>query len=1055
MKRKLSLLVALTALITALSPVFPARAAFTDVAADNPYKEAITTLSKLKVINGYTDASGKPDGTFGPEKDITRAEFTKMIVYMLGYGDLKTKITQFDDVAEDHWANPNIKVAYDLGIVNGYDASTFKPDSPVTYEQALKMVVCTLGYQSFADQQGGYPQGYISQASSLQLTDGISGLSYSSNAPRGVVAQIMYNALETDKYEMKNDTWENSGKNLLNDYLNVYKMKGTIVGVEESTTADCQADLAPGTFAIDDDKTGEEYVIDYTEYTQSITQMTPYLGQTVQIFYREDESSGDKWLVEIDSETYTNTELTISSRDIDSYSDLTLKYYKNDGASRTTLKLDNEDLSVRYNGRAVTRDVTLGDSTYSPTDALSYWLDPDSEHFIYGTARFIDQGSTGKYNVVDIYDYETIVAYKAPSSTDYRITDKTVTGNFLTLDPDDYNYKYVIKKNDAEIEVTGIAANDVVNYAVSLDGDYYTVYSTAKSVKGTITNLNINTDDEKTITIDNTEYPISDRFLTYISSKEQKTLQTGSAITAYLDAFGTLEWGTITLSTKYYPYAYVIDAVSEADDYYLKMFAPSNTALTSFSSSTQYKVKTFKIADTASKLNGKKTSPEAIVNELSRTAEGANLDTSIPKADINLTDYCQLVRVSFNSAAEIEEIVTINSAAVEGSKNEDPSALVRYKQMDPNKKYYVTTTSVRESKTGSPLYSIKTTTPLFVIPKDRTKSDSYSLKSAVTTNSMSNEGSYYLDAFDLNESRYPGCLLVYNTSFKVGTAITYSTQYKLLADDIKEELDTNEDEIFKRLSVYNTATTISKVNISHEFEDEFSKLSKGDVFLYGTDGDKYADSLMLVQDYDQIKRVLSGDPITVEKEEPVYDEDGNPVTDEDGNEVTQIVTKTQTYNWNETQEQTEDNLYQKYIFDWRYPIKDGKEPNDYEKYYRTGGNITNISSRACMFNLVQTLPDDNLIYVTKNGFDENGKLDDSDYIEIRYNKSTTKILRYDSNEEEFTPYAEGTEKTLLTLQDLKQAQDYGQSCSKILVTYVTGVTSSSASPTARFIIIYE
>ena len=57
-------------------------AAFSDVGDDNTYKDAITTLTKLKVIDGYEDGTFKPDG------QITRAEFTKLIVFILGYKDL-------------------------------------------------------------------------------------------------------------------------------------------------------------------------------------------------------------------------------------------------------------------------------------------------------------------------------------------------------------------------------------------------------------------------------------------------------------------------------------------------------------------------------------------------------------------------------------------------------------------------------------------------------------------------------------------------------------------------------------------------------------------------------------------------------------------------------------------------------------------------------------------------------------------------------------------------------------------------------------------------------
>ena len=108
-----------------------------------------------------------------------------------------------------------------------------------------------------------------------------------------------------------------------------------------------------------------------------------------------------------------------------------------------------------------------------------------------------------------------------------------------------------------------------------------------------------------------------------------------------------------------------------------------------------------------------------------------------------------------------------------------------------------------------------------------------------------------------------------------------------------------------------------------------------------------------------------------------------------------------------------------------------------------------------MYNVLQILPDDNILYVTRNGFDENGNINDSLYQEIKVS-SSTKIVRYDSNEDEFTPYAEGTESTALTVNDLKEANNFGMDCSKVLITYVSSTTSSSSvTPTAKFIVIYD
>lgn len=1023
MKKTFSFLVALTMLLSTFIQSISVNAAFSDVAEDSRYKTAINTLTTLKVINGYED------GTFKPDQSITRAEFTKLIVYMLGYGHFSAPITQFNDVADTHWANANIKTAYDLGIVNGFDEVTFKPDAPVTYEQALKMVVCTLGYQTFAEGKGGYPLGYRDQASSLKLTDGISGVGYEENATRGVVAQVMYNALEVKMYEQVGLEWEITEKNILNDYLKVYQLKGTVVGVEDSTTAACTETLYDGQMAIEDSKTGNLFVMDFTEYTNDMTVLTKLLGQTVVSYYRADLDSSDKWLVDIDSESVKNDEITVSSYELGSYSNRTLKYLPEKSPREKSVKFDKDDFSVRYNGQAVTEDVELGGTYYTPEEALSEWLDADSEYKIYGTARLVDNGADGSFNVIDIYDYETIIAVKAPSTADYKITDKVNATRTLTLDPNSNQYKYTITKNGNKVETTSIATNDVINYATSLNADNtvitaYVTPASSGSVKGTITSISTADADNATISIDNTEYNVSEGFLEYIANKEQKTLTTGITITAYKDMFGTLQWGTVASSDNYYPYAYVIDVASEGEDQYLKLFAPSNTSIKSLTGTTAYKVKTFGIASNV-KLNGSRSNPDAVISELKQTAEYANPDNEISGVTVKGDTYTQLIRVGFNGSGDISEVITLandGEALIEGEKNLDSSKIALYKGINPESKYYVTNSAIKESSSGSQLYSIKTSTPLFVIPADRTDTESYAIKNAVSTTSMSNPSSHYVEAYDLNDSKQPNCLIVYATNFKSGTQITYATIHRLV-DEIKEEYDSEEDSVVNKLYSFNSTTSVSSSRIDDKASSKFDDVEMGDIVLVGLNGDNELNDVRVVLDFDDIKEVLKGE-IDSETEEK--------------------------YNWEATQEQTEDNYWQLYKFDWRYPKANASAGDN---YWMTGGNTTGIHSRAAIFNVMQVIEDEKKFFLMPNGFKEDGTYDEDKYFEVKYSDST-KIVRYDSVEDEFTQYADdGT--TALTAADIKDALIYGENCSKIMVTYISSSTSSTAVPTAKFIVIYQ
>lgn len=111
---------------------------FPDVPASHPACKAIEQLAALGVINGYAD------GTFLPNKGVTRAEFAKMLVLTLGRQPEPSKALPFTD-ARQHWAATQgyLQVAYGMGAINGFDAVTFKPDDPITRAQVVKIAAAS------------------------------------------------------------------------------------------------------------------------------------------------------------------------------------------------------------------------------------------------------------------------------------------------------------------------------------------------------------------------------------------------------------------------------------------------------------------------------------------------------------------------------------------------------------------------------------------------------------------------------------------------------------------------------------------------------------------------------------------------------------------------------------------------------------------------------------------------------------------------------------------------------------------------------------------------
>ena len=207
-------------------------AAFTDVAADASYNEAVTVMSALGLLKGYED------GSFGPDKTITRAEFAAVVVRMLGMEDAAAgaaTATNFTDVPASHWAAGYVKIANQKEIILGYGDGTFGPDDEVTYEQAIKMLVCALGYAPmFAEVKDAYPTSYMAQANTLGMTVGANG-KIGDKATRAIVARLAYNALDDKLMEQTgfgtDKNFEQVNKTLLSDYLKVAKVDTVVTPV--------------------------------------------------------------------------------------------------------------------------------------------------------------------------------------------------------------------------------------------------------------------------------------------------------------------------------------------------------------------------------------------------------------------------------------------------------------------------------------------------------------------------------------------------------------------------------------------------------------------------------------------------------------------------------------------------------------------------------------------------------------------------------------------------------------------------------------------------------
>ena len=203
--------------------------------------EAVATMVSLGVFNGKEDGS-----YFDPTGIVTRAEMAKIIAVSLNGGKdpvlgSGAATTQFTDT-KGNWAEAYIAYCANLGIINGKGDGTFGPNEPVTGTAAAKMFLTALGYRS--DIEGltgaGWDLKTDTLANKVGLYDGLDAISPSSGLTRDNTAQLVYNGVQAQEVQYRNNYGEYSGViyaqetgTMLANRFGVIKVTGIVMANDE------------------------------------------------------------------------------------------------------------------------------------------------------------------------------------------------------------------------------------------------------------------------------------------------------------------------------------------------------------------------------------------------------------------------------------------------------------------------------------------------------------------------------------------------------------------------------------------------------------------------------------------------------------------------------------------------------------------------------------------------------------------------------------------------------------------------------------------------------
>lgn len=131
--------ISIVVLVVFLFSLTPAAAAsqFTDIQGHWAKQQIEAWLNK-----GL--ASGYQDGTFRPNNPVTRAEFAAFVNRAFSTPSTGDK-GKFSDLPETAWFYADVSKAVSAGIMGGYPDNTFRPNNPITRQEAASVLTRLLG----------------------------------------------------------------------------------------------------------------------------------------------------------------------------------------------------------------------------------------------------------------------------------------------------------------------------------------------------------------------------------------------------------------------------------------------------------------------------------------------------------------------------------------------------------------------------------------------------------------------------------------------------------------------------------------------------------------------------------------------------------------------------------------------------------------------------------------------------------------------------------------------------------------------------------------------
>lgn len=222
----------LAAVVLAVGALLPAQAS----AAPSSTQSTVTTYTPpvsdaIETLRHYGIVVGDETGNLQLYNNISRAEMVTILVRLLGKeGEAQQRYgsTAFTDTGR-HWASGYVAVAQQQGLANGYPDGSFRPDNPVTYAEAMALLLRTVGKST----TGPWPSAVINEAVSLGIEPPDVSLSSVANT-----AALRLHVFQSLFLAGTRITLPSSGKTAFQTYIDTTPPNLYVTPLPSTTTSD-------------------------------------------------------------------------------------------------------------------------------------------------------------------------------------------------------------------------------------------------------------------------------------------------------------------------------------------------------------------------------------------------------------------------------------------------------------------------------------------------------------------------------------------------------------------------------------------------------------------------------------------------------------------------------------------------------------------------------------------------------------------------------------------------------------------------------------------------